>query len=167
LNLTRIVPITALALSLILTGCHLPRENKILETVPITGFEQVGPIAVYNKTTLFDFMNGEAVVYFPLGFRLLYAQVYRSETTDARILVEIYDMGSPDGARGVYEYYSEQEGSAVDGIGDSAWTDQWLLLFRRQIHFVRLSPDPLPEDPENPTKEEMLALARQIDSLLR
>jgi hypothetical protein len=76
-------------------------------------------------------------------------------------------MGSPDGARGVYEYYSEQEGSAVDGIGDSAWTDQWLLLFRRQIYFVRISPDPLPENPEQPSHEEMTALAREIDSLLK
>lgn len=168
MKLNRIVPITALALSLVLTGCHhLPRENKILESSPIRGFEQVGPITVYNKTTLFDFMDGEAVVYFPLGFRLLYTQVYRNETTDARILVEIYDMSSPDGSRDVYEYYSDQEGSVVDGIGESAWTDKWLLLFRRQIHFVRLSPDPLPEYPENPTEEEMLSLARQIDSLLR
>ena len=154
-------------LSLFLASCQLPPQNNILERDPISGFEQVGPITVYNKSTLFDFMNGEVVVYFPLGFRLLYTQVYGSEATDARILVEIYDMSSPDGSRSVYEDYSKQEGSAVDGIGESAWTDQWLLLFRRNIHFVRLSPDPLPEDPERPTQEEMHALARKIDDLLR
>jgi len=166
LKLKPLVTTISLALSLFLISCQLPPQNKILESSPISGFEQVGPITVYNKSTLFDFMNGEVVVYFPLGFRLLYTQVYRSEATDARILVEIYDMSSPDGSRSVYEDYSKQEGSAVDGIGESAWTDRWLLLFRRHIYFVRLSPDPLPEEPERPTQEEMHALARKIDDLL-
>jgi hypothetical protein len=154
-------------LILFLSSCALPQRNNILESEPVSGFEQVGPITVYNQTNLFDFMNGEVVVYFPLGFRLLYTKAYVSEETDAQILVEIYDMGSPEGSRDVYEYYSDQGGSLVEGIGEAAWADQWLVLFRRHIHFVRLSPDPSPENPERPTHEEMLALARNIDNLLR
>ena len=159
--------ITALALVLFLAGCALPQRSSILESDPIRGFEQIGPIEVYNKTNLFDFMNGEVVVYFPLGFRLLYTKTFIGEDTGARILVEIYDMGSTEGSQGVFEYYSEQESSIVDGIGESAWTDEWLLLFRRHIHFVRLSPDPVPDNPERPAQEEIPALARQIDALLR
>ena len=159
--------ITALALALFLAGCALPQRSNILESEPVTGFEQVGPVTVYNKTSLFDFMNGEVVVYFPLGFRLLYTKVYVSEETDAQILVEIYDMGSPEGSRDVYEHYSDQGGSFLEGIGEAAWTDRWLVLFRSHIHFVRLSPDPSPENPDRPTYEELLALARQIDALLR
>lgn len=167
MRLNHFITISALFLTLFLAGCHAHRTNKILESEPVSGFEQVGPITVYNKTNLFDFMNGEVVVYFPLGFRLLYAKAYVSEETDAQILVEIYDMGSPEGSRDVYEYYNDQGGSFVDGVGEAAWADQWLVLFSRHIHFVRLSPNPSPENPERPTHEEMLALARQIDALLR
>jgi hypothetical protein len=167
--LSRLVGMPALlvlALSLFLTACALPRANNILESEPIPGFEQLGPVTVYNKANLFDFINGEVVVYFPLGFRLLYTKSYMSEATDALILVEIYDMGSPEGSRAVYDHYSDREGSIVHGIGESAWTDGWLILFRRSSHFVRLSPDPVPDYPERPTEEEMIALAREIDNLL-
>lgn len=162
----RLIHITVLALIVCLTSCALPQQSNILEREPISGFEQIGPVEVYNKTNLFDFMNGEVVVYFPLGFRLLYTKTFINEDTGARILVEIYDMGSTEGSQGAFEYYSEQEGSVVEGIGESAWTDQWLLLFRRHIHFVRLSPDPVPDNPERPTIDELFALARHIDGLI-
>jgi hypothetical protein len=167
MKLNRIVPITVLALILFLTSCALPRGSKILESEPVSGFEQVDPITVYNRTNLFDFMNGEVVVYFPLGFRLLYTKSYMSEATDALILVEIYDMGSSEGSLGVYDYYSEREGSIVPGIGDVAWTDEWLILFRRNSYFVRISPHPVPDYPERPAQEEIIALAHEIDGLLK
>ena len=163
----RIIYITAFVLILFLASCALPQQSNILESDPVSGFEQIGPIEVYNKTNLFDFMNGEVVVYFPLGFRLLYTKTFITEAMGARILVEIYDMGSTEGSQGVFEHYSEQEGSVVDGIGESAWTDEWLLLFRRRIHFVRLSPDPVPDNPERSAQEEILALALEIDRLLK
>jgi len=153
-------------LALFLAGCAIPQRSNILESGPVSGFEQVGPVTVYNKTNLFDFINGEVVVYFPLGFRLLYTKSYMSEATDALMLVEIYDMGSSEGALGVYDYYSEREGSIVPGIGDAAWTDEWLILFRRNGYFVRISPDPVPDYPERPAQEEIPALAREIDALL-
>jgi hypothetical protein len=166
MKLNRIVSISALVLSLFLTACALPRLNNILESEPVNGFEQVGPTTVYNKTNLFDFINGEVVVYFPLGFRLLYTKSYMSQANDALVLVEIYDMGSSEGSLGVYDYYSEREGSIIPGIGDAAWTDKWLILFRRNGYFVRISPDPVPDYPERPADEEMIALARHIDDLL-
>lgn len=154
------------ALCFSLMGCNAPRENRLLESPRPAGFEQIGPITVYNKTTLFDFMNGEAEVYFPLGFRLLYTQVYRSEKTDARMTVEIYDMTSDEGSSGVFEHYSGEGGSFVQGIGRSAWNDGWLLLFTRGPYFVRISPDPSKENKVKPTPQDKVALARAIDAML-
>jgi hypothetical protein len=158
--------ISAAALCLALLGCTQPRDNRLLESPRPAGFEQIGPVTVYNKTTLFDFMNGEAEVYFPFGFRLLYTQVYRSEKTGARMAIEVYDMTSEQGSREIFKHYSGEGGSLLQGIGSSAWTDEWLLLFTRGPYFVRISPDPSKESKERPTPEDKAALARAIDVLL-
>ena len=159
--------IFAAVLCLALLGCAPQRENPLLESPTPAGFEQIGPVLVYNKTTLFDFMDGEAEVYFPFGFRLLYTQVYRSEKTDARMTVEIYDMATDKGSSEVFKHYWGEGGSALQGIGKSAWTDQWLLLFTRGPYFVRISPDPSKENRVKPTPEDKVALARAVDILLK
>ena len=148
-------------------GCTQPRQNRLLESPTTAGFEQIGPILVYNKTTLFDFMDGEAEVYFPFGFRLLYTQGYRSEKTDARMTVEIYDMATEKGSSEVLKHYLGEGGSTLPGIGRSAWTDQWLLLFTQGPYFVRISPDPSKENRVEPTQEDKVALAHAIDALLK
>ena len=162
-----IFAISVAALCLALLGCTRPTENRLLDSPGPAGFEQIGPIMVYNKTTLFDFMDGEAEVYFPYGFRLLYTEVYRSEKTDARMSVEIYDMATEKGSRNVYKHYNGEGGSTLQGIGRSAWTDQWLLLFFQGPYFVRISPDPSNENKVKPTPQDMIALARAIDALLK
>jgi hypothetical protein len=162
-----IAAIFAAALCFIFLGCAAQRENRLLEGPMPAGFEQISPVAVYNKTTLFDFMDGEAEVYFPLGFRLLYIHVYRSDETDARMSVEVYDMRAENGSREVYRHYSGEGGSTLMGIGETAWTDQWLLLFTRGPYFVRISPDPSMESKVKPALQDMIALARQIDEVLK
>ena len=112
-------------------------------------------------------MDGEAEVYFPFGFRLLYTQGYRSEKTDARMTVEIYDMATDKGSNAVFKHYTGEGGSTLPGIGRSAWTDQWLLLFTQGPYFVRISPDPSKENRVEPTQEDKVALAHAIDALLK
>jgi len=156
----------AATLCLVFFGCAAHRDAGILEGAAPEAFEQIGPITVYNRTTLFDFMDGEADVYFPFGFRLLYTRFFESVRSEAHVVVEIYDMGSGKGSSGVYSHYSAQAGSAVTGIGESAWSDGWLLLFTRGRYFVRISPDPSPEDQNKAGLEELTALAGFIDNLL-
>jgi hypothetical protein len=155
------------ALTLALISCASQKQNRLLESPKPAGFEQIGPVTVYNKTTLFDFMDGEAEVYFPFGFRLLYTLVYTSEKTDARMSVEIYDMASEQGASDVYRHYSAEGGSTLQGIGRSAWTDRYLLLFTEGPYFVRISPDPTKENKAEPTPQDMIALAHAVDGLLK
>jgi hypothetical protein len=166
INIRLVATLFAAALFWAPLGCTQPGQNRLLESPRPAGFEQIGPVLVYNKTTLFDFMNGEAEVYFPLGFRLLYTQVYRSENSDARMAVEIYDMTSEAGSSGAFAHYGGEGGSRVQGVGVSASSDEWLLLFTRGPYFVRISPDPSKENRVEPTPEDKVALARAIDAML-
>ena len=157
---------TAIALCLLFLSCSLPRSAPLLEGPKLNNFEQAGPLIIYNRANLFDYMNGEAEAYFPFGFRLLYVSVYSSEKTDSRMVLETYDMGTPEGAGGIFRKYSGEGGSPFPGIGDSAWMDKGIVLFRQGSHFVRIFPDPSPENEVRPTMQEMLDLAQEMVPIL-
>ncbi len=133
----------------------------------LKNFEQAGPLTIYNRTNLFDYMDGEAEAYLPLGFHLLYVSIYRTEKSDSRMVLEVYDMSTSEGASAILKQYSSEGGSSLTGIGDGAWADKGIVLFKQGKYFVRIFPDPSPENEVKPTPEEMLDLARAIDSLLR
>jgi hypothetical protein len=149
-------------LCLLLLSCSLPRPNSLLEGPKLKNFEQTGPLTVYNRANLFDYMNGEAEAYLPLGFHLLYVSIYRTEKTDSRMVLEIYNMSTFDGAAGILKNYSSEGGSSLAGIGDGAWADKGIVLFRQGKYFVRIFPDPSPENEVRPTMQEMIDLSREI-----
>ena len=146
----------------LLLSCSLPKPNPLLEGPKLKGFEQAGPLTVYNRTNLFDYMNGEAEAYLPFGFRLLYVSIFSNEKTDSRMVLEIYDMSTPQGAGGILKEYSSEGGSGLPGIGDAAWADKGIVLLRQRNYFVRIFPDPSPENEVRPTMQEMIDLAREI-----
>ena len=151
-----------IALCISFFSCQLPKPNPLLEGPKLKSFEQAGPLTVYNRNNLFDYMNGEAEAYFPFGFHLLYVSIFRNEKTDSRMVLEIYDMSTPEGAGGILKKYSSEGGSSLPGIGDAAWADKGIVLFRQRNYFVRIFPDPSPENEVRPTMLEMIDLARQI-----
>jgi hypothetical protein len=107
-------------------------------------------------------MNGEAEAYLSFGFRLLYVSIFRTEKTDSRMVLEIYDMGTPQGAGGILKKYSSEGGSSLSGIGDAAWADKGIVLLRQGNYFMRIFPDPSPENEVKPAMQEMIDLAREI-----
>ena len=154
------------AFLILLFSCSFPRPNPFLEGPKLKHFEQTGPLTVYNRVNLFDYMNGEAETYLPLGFRLLYVNIYRTEKTDSRMVLETYDMSTLEGAGAILKQYSTEGGSILPGIGDSAWADKGIVLFRQGNYFVRIFPDPSPENEVRPTMQEMLDLAREMVPIL-
>ena len=154
--------LSVIAVCFTFLSCSLPSPNPLLEGPKLERFEQVAPLTVYNRTNLFDYMNGEAEAYFPFGFRLLYVSVFRTEKTDSRMVLEAYDMSSKEGAAGILKKYSGEGGATLLGIGDDAWADKGIVLFRQGNYFVRIFPDPSPENEVRPTAQDMLDLAKEI-----
>ncbi len=152
----------ALALCFFLFSCSLPRPNPLLEGPKLKSFEQAGPLTIYNRANLFDYMNGEAEAYLPFGFRLLYVTVFTHEKTESRMVLEVYDMSAAEGAGSILKKYSSEAGSSLPGIGDAAWADKGIVLFRERNYFVRIFPDPSPENEVRPTMQEMIDLAREM-----
>jgi hypothetical protein len=149
-----------------LLSCALPKPMPLLDGPRLKSFEQAAPLTVYNRTNLFDYMNGEAETYLPFGFHLLYVSIYRTQKTDSRMVLEVYDMSTPEGAGAILKKYSAEGGSRPAAIGDAAWADKGIVLFTRKNYFVRLFPDPSPENEVRPTSQEMLGLAKEIAAVI-
>jgi len=157
--------IAVMAVSLAI-GCCPRYENPFLHGLGLKQFVQRGPTEVYNRDNIFDYMDGEAEIYLPLGFSVLYTERYRKPGTDKLILVEVYDMGSSNGAGRVFHVYSRKSGRKVEGIGSAAWTDNSFILFWRSRYFFRVGPDPSAETYAPPDLKDLFELSRNIDQVV-
>jgi len=74
----KLLPLTILFIS----GCQDSLSNPFLKGLDIKGFEQASSLVIYNRNNIFDYINGEAEVYFPFGFQLLYSQIYKKRESE-------------------------------------------------------------------------------------
>lgn len=67
------------------------------------GWQQSEDPAVYSKVNLFEYIDGNCELYFSYGFvRLINAYYSRTSDPQREVTVDIYDMGKPLNAFGVY-----------------------------------------------------------------
>ncbi len=93
---------------------------------------------LYTKDTLFDRINGEAELYFPYGFEVLVSARYASvKNPDLAVEADVYKMGSPLDAFGIFANYRKADDIVVTvGAGGTVSSSQ--LLFHQDRYFVRL-----------------------------
>ncbi len=70
----------------------------------------------YTTNNLFDYMDGGAELYFAFGFRSLLHRVYRAPNKP-EILVDIYDMGTPQNAFAIFVQSRQQKIDVTLGRG--------------------------------------------------
>jgi hypothetical protein len=161
---------TALAVFIpIFCGCvysYAMADHPFLHGLDLNGFEQKGPLLIYNRNNIFEYMNGEAENYLPHGFVLLYLGTFLVRERDAQLIMEAYDMGSQKGAKAVFDIYARPPGQGLQGIGKAAWKSKSRFIFHRGPYFIRIASDPAAGPDLSPAPEELEALARETDRLL-
>lgn len=135
-----------LALSL---ACHpavalAAPEPPVEKLLPKPGFTEGwivhGKIITFTEKDLYKHINGEAELYYPYGFKALATAIYvRSDNQETGIVADIYEMGSPIDAFGIYSRYRDPDEEAVH-IGTEGFVNESQLLFAKGKYFVRLSP---------------------------
>ncbi len=113
-------------------------ENPLPAPACAEGWVLDGKVERYTRENLFDRINGEAEAYFPYGFDLLSSARYASRR-DPRVAVDadVYRMGSPLDAFGIYAGYRRRENPVVP-IGGGGTLSPSQLLFHQGRYFVRL-----------------------------
>jgi len=102
------------------------------------GYTESGEPAFFDRANLYKAIDGMAPEYISYGCRALAMLQWPSrKDPNEAIQVEIYDMGGPLGAFGIYSRAREGEGEFVD-IGTEAAVAEDSLEFARGPYYVKL-----------------------------
>ena len=93
---------------------------------------------VYTAENLYEYINGEAELYNSYTLKDMVTAVYVSERNDSHTLsVDIYDMGSPLDAFGVYSNFRNPDARYGD-IGTQAIVSEYNIRFYQGRFYVNL-----------------------------
>jgi len=138
---SRIVIIVSL-LSLIAStpgrSAGLPAEKVLPAQACAEGWVMDGKVALFDKDSLFDRVNGESELYFPYGFEVLaYARYEKKKDRSIAIDADVYTMGSLLDAFGMFSNYRRKD-AADAGVGAEGTITPSQLLFYQDRYLVRL-----------------------------
>jgi hypothetical protein len=118
------------------------RDNELIRLLPrdgeIEGWTTVGiPGVAVDSMSLYDFIDGAAVIYLEHGFVKAVFQEYE-DTASVGLDLQIYDQGTPEGAWGLYHDPRIEDGDEMPlyDFGAEARVDT-LGLFSLTVEFWR------------------------------
>lgn len=106
------------------------------EPPQIEGWEQDGAVKTFDKSNLFNHINGAAEFYFSYNFQKVW--VVRYKKGDAELTLEIYDHGNPDYAYGIYSMERSPE-AEVQEIGTQGYYEDAILNFVIDRYYVKMN----------------------------
>jgi hypothetical protein len=101
------------------------------------GWRTSGEVQTYTPETLFDYMDGEAEMYFVFGFLEMRMQEYVGEE-GGPIRVEVYEVDTVENAYGLFSFYRRGDPARIGNEGDLA--QGGLLSFWQDRYVVRVFP---------------------------
>jgi len=131
-------------------GPQIPRQ--------VLDWKASGEDAVYDRKTLYDYMDGGAEVYLAFDFREVFVRKY-ADAEENELNLDIYDMGSPAEAFGMFSC-DRQDPEA--GIGQGSEYGPGLLRFWRGRYFVSITVS----GNEDKAEKAVLELGKAIAPLL-
>ena len=141
-----LVPIFVVAtcFALVIAACSTTKGPVPAgQVLPAQGFQEswqnTAEVQVYDADTLFDYIDGEAELYFPYGFQEAAATTYgRTGAPGTTIDAGVYRMGSRLDAFGIYSNYRAPSAERVS-VGCEGVLSHHQLVFYQDTYFVRLN----------------------------
>jgi hypothetical protein len=189
--MTRLVLFSILCTAAILSAVSLvsaadKTPEGLLPTNCAPGWVMEGKAATYTPENLYRYINGEAELYLPYGFKKAAAVRYVKAATPSGgtqengLVVNIFEMGSPLDAFGIYSNYRSLTIPQLK-VGAEGFLDETELMFYQDRYFVQietsgtLTQEPglfqscaeavsgnLPEGRERPRELELLKVAGAV-----
>ena len=139
-----------------LTMVNATSELSLLLPAEIHGWKAISKDSIYNRTTLYDYIDGGAELYLSYGFKEVINRIYRKQG-QPDIVVDIFDMTTSRNAFGVYSQSLE----TVDkSFGQGSQVLKGLLLFWKDHYYVSILAHPETDE----SKKALLGLAATTDS---
>ncbi len=133
-----------IAIFIVLTSKCIGANMQVDEILPkyLEGWSVVGEDKVYNRSTIFDYMDGAGEIYLAYDFQQLFVREYTKELSGS-VLIEVYQMNSSEDAYGIFTH--DTEGEDVN-IGQGAIYGLGLLRFWKGHIFSRIFAEKENED---------------------
>lgn len=129
-------------------------EMKKLLPLEVGTYRSDGKDEFYDRQTTFRYMDGAAELYRSFGFKLLMVRRYLTGDHPP-IIVELFDMGSPEDAFGVFTF---ETGGEEAGVGQGSDYGGGLLRFWKGKFFVNVY-----AEQESPSaKQDVLGVGKAI-----
>jgi Family of unknown function (DUF6599) len=148
-----------LCLTLILSAAGVAMAQsleKLCSVLPaeVSGWKKSDPPQIYDKSNLFDYIDGGAELYNSYNFQKLLAVRYQA-SGDEEIVIDMFDMGNSFNAFGLFSHGRERE----DGLaGQGSEYNSGLLTFWKDRFYVSILAYPETEA----KKEIVLGLGRSL-----
>lgn len=139
-----------------LLSCSMARLGTTMQNIPkeMNGWIVDGEVRTYDRKTLFKYIDGGAELYLAYRFRKVYVYRY-TKAGEPDIIMDIYDMGTPEDAFGVFT--SEREADEI-GIGQASEYETGLLRFFKGRFFVSI----LTHEETPQSRKTVFSLARAV-----
>ncbi len=147
---------------LLLIGCSssndMEKNLSLKKIIPgeVSGWHREGDVEKYDRETIFRYMNGAGEIYRMYDYRGM--EVLRMvKVEQPEIKIEMFDMGSPDDAFGVFSHMREGDEA---GVGEGSEYRKGLLCFWQGEYFFCI----IAEEETVETKQIIFELANIITS---
>ncbi|MBU1317829.1 MAG: hypothetical protein KKG33_11875 [candidate division Zixibacteria bacterium] len=160
-NIFRLLSLIFVLAILTLAGCGQSVEKggvinmQNLMPTEIAGWKADAATELYDRETIFDYMDGAGEVYRMYDYREMAVRRFVNPTQPG-IVVEIFDMGSSKDAFGIFSHSRDEE---VRVPGQGAEYRTGMFYFWKDKYFVSIVTEK--ETPE--TKEALCEMAAAID----
>lgn len=140
----------------LLAGCK-EKAPDVYHLIPreIHGWRVAGEDRVYNRQTIFDYLDGAGEVYLAYDFHQVFARTYERDG-EAPLLVDIFDMGCSADAFGIFSFERENEDQT---LGQGSEYSGGLLRFWKGRFFVSI----LARRETAASRAAVMALGRAVD----
>jgi len=155
-------PAALLAAVLVLAPAAVVQGGKVMDPTRLLPREIAGWTAApgsdrtFSRTDIFSYMNGAGELYLAFDFQSLFVREY-ADGRGATLVVEIYSMGRPGDAFGIFS--QDRDGAPAD-IGQGGLYGAGLLRFWKGSLFARILADKETEE----SKGIMFGLAARISA---
>ncbi len=117
---------------------------------------------LYSPGTLFEYINGAAEAYLSYDFKELLVAQYQKDGTETTLTLEIYDMGLPLNAFGIFS--SERYPDNPDlNIGNAGYLEEEVLNFISGSYYLKL----ICYNGGEETADYLQLFAREVESRIK
>ncbi len=137
---------------------NAPQELSSLLPSAVSGWKAAGQDSIYNRSTLFNYIDGGAELYLSYGFKEVINRRYKREG-QPDIVVDIFDMATAPNAFGVFSQSME---TVDESFGQGSQVSKGLIVFWKDHYYVSMMAYPETDE----SKKAIHTLAALIDNAI-